>query len=267
MILSLKRYLTLNAPDWFFIPLINFSNRLNGRRAKVRYIEPNIYSVSDDSDTIYCCRRNRLRRYFFGIQDQCARLSRTYLLHNITLCDGDVIIDCGANNGEIGVWARSRKMSYHAFEPETLESRCCDLNDYNGDRNTLRKGLWKTKTTLKWYSKPDSADSSLIEISDTDYVTSVETTTLNDFVDENSIDHIRIFKLEAEGAEPEVLQGALNVLNKIDYIAVDCGYERGVAKNHTFIEVYNILKKHEFDIVAAEFRRVVFLFKRRDAKA
>lgn len=263
MIKFLRCFVTEHAPDSIFLALMNFNNCLKNRNAVVKKHENHVYSVTDGSRTIYTGRRIRLGRYFFGILNQCTSLSRDYLLHNIDFKAGDVVVDCGANNGEIGVWAQAQGMTYFAFEPEPLESRCCDLNNYNGEKKTIRKGLWFEKTTLRWYSKPNSADSSLIEIEDTDNVASVETTTLTDFLSENKIDRIKLFKLEAEGAEPEVLQGALSVLDKIDYISVDCGYERGIGKNHTFMEVYNILKDRDFDIVAAEFRRVVFLFKRR----
>ena len=261
MFLPLKTYLTLHAPDIFYMPLINFSNRVKGRKANVRLHETGIYVVNDGVDNVYTCRRSRLYRYFFGIRKQCNELAGQYMLDKIDFAQGDVVVDCGANNGEIGLWAKSKKVAYYAFEPEILESRCCDLNNFDGAPRPFRKGLWFEKTILRWYSKPESADSSLIALNETENVTSIETSTLADFVTEQGIERIRLFKLEAEGAEPEVLQGALAVLDKIDYIAVDCGYERGAEKNHTFMEVYTILKEHGFEIIAAEFKRVVFLFK------
>jgi len=266
MLKKIQDFIIAYAPDEIFIPLMNVNNKIKQRNAVLQKPEKGIYSVSDGMDVIHSGRRIRLGRYFFGIQKQCATLAKEYIIAGIDYKAGDIIIDCGANNGEIGVWANSKNLTYHAFEPEELEARCCDLNNYGGQKKTNREGLWHEKTTLKWYSKPDTADSSLIEIDETDHVCSIETTTLDDFVREQNIEHIRLFKLEAEGAEPEVLRGALNTLDKIDYIAIDCGYERGTAKTHTFIDVYNILKKHNFEIVSAEFKRVVFLFKRTDAK-
>lgn len=258
----LRNFITQNAPDSLFLGLVNLNNTIKGRPSRVRAQHENIYTVDDGKLLICTPRRSRLGRYFAGVQTQCDRLARDYMLQNINFKDGDVVVDCGANNGEIGVWAQSKNLNYYAFEPEPLEARCCDLNNYSGEPKTIRKGLWNEQTTLQFYSKPETADSSLIEISSNDNVQSVETTTLSAFVKDNNIDRIRLFKLEAEGAEPEVLQGALEVLDKIDYIAVDCGYERGVDQKHTFIEVYSTLKQHGFDIVTAEFKRVVFLFKR-----
>jgi FkbM family methyltransferase len=264
IMLLLKNFITLRAPDWFFIPLVNLNNKIKRRGVRVSLDSRNVYRIQDVNSVIYTCRRSRLGRYFFGIQEQIFSLSKSYLLDHVHVKSKDIIIDCGANNGEIGLWAKNYQLEYYAFEPEQFESRCCDLNNYDGEINTVRKGLWSKKTKLRWYSKPESADSSFVETINPSSVFDVETTTLNDFIHENDIEHVRIFKLEAEGAEPEVLMGCSNVFHLIDYIAIDCGYERGIEQKHTFIEVYNILKKHNFDIVAAEFRRVVFLFKRKD---
>lgn len=265
MMQFLKELIISSAPDDILIFIVNLNNKLKNRPVLLSKFDDDIYALHEGKSVIYTGRRNRAWRYFLGIQKQCDSLARDYMLHNVSFKEGDIVIDCGANNGEIGVWAQQKNLSYYAFEPESIEARCCDLNNYQGETKTIRKGLWHEETTLHWYSKPDSADSSLIEMEDTDHVVSIETTTLNHFVNNNELKHVRLLKLEAEGAEPEVLQGALDVLDRIDYVAVDCGYERGIDKNHTFMEVYRVLKDHGFDIVSAEFKRVVFLFKRDEA--
>lgn len=261
MIKHIQNFIIAYAPDCIFIPLMNLNNTIKSRKAVVTRPEDKIYAVHDGTDTIHTGRRVRLGRYFFGIQAQCTKLAKEYLMNDIPCQSGDVVIDCGANNGEIGIWARHKDLVYYAFEPEALEARCCDLNNYDGKEQTNRKGLWHEPTILHWYSKPDTADSSLIKIDGTDHVHSIETTTLDDFLTSHGIERVKLLKLEAEGAEPEVLRGALHVLHRIEYIAVDCGYERGIEKNHTFMEIYDTLKNHNFEIVAAEFKRVVFLFR------
>lgn len=49
----------------------------------------------------------------------------------------------------------------------------------------------------------------------------------------NSLDKIKILKIEGEGAEPDILQGAASILDRLEYICVDCGPERGLAKDST----------------------------------
>ena len=61
--------------------------------------------------------------------------------------------------------------------------------------------------------------------------------------------NLKLLKLEAEGAEPEVIKGALNLLKNIEYIAADLGPERGFNQESTLKEVVNILLENNFEIV------------------
>ena len=263
MMNSIKKIVINSASDNTFVSLLNLNNKRRGRKVGVTVHEDGLFRVSDvDGAEIYTPRRSRVGRYFSGVKFQCEGLSRQYLLNNIQFEKGDVLIDCGANNGEIGVWAQEKGLQYFAFEPEEKEARCNDLNNYGGENKTVRKALWNENTVLKFFSKPESADSSLIEITGAENVTEVQAITLDSFIAEQGIERVKLFKVEAEGAEPEVLLGALKSLNKIDYIAVECGYERGIDQQHTFLEVYKLLIDNDFEVVDAAFRRVMFLFKR-----
>ena len=42
-----------------------------------------------------------------------------------------------------------------------------------------------------------------------------------------------LLKVEAEGAEPEVLQGLKKNLSRVEFITVDCGFERGLNQKST----------------------------------
>ena len=52
---------------------------------------------------------------------------------------------------------------------------------------------------------------------------------------------IKLLKLEAEGAEPEILEGLGEKLNLVEYISADLGYERGVHCESTLVPVTNYL--------------------------
>jgi len=63
------------------------------------------------------------------------------------------------------------------------------------------------------------------------------------------------------------LQGAEKFVTLADYATVDCGYERGVSQDHTFIEVNDFLTRNGYRAVAAQFRgRVTVLFKNTHVK-
>ena len=241
--------------------LINARLLFRGRPIRVSVENAPIYTVSDSETQIKICRQGRYNRYKRGIKHGINALASDYHLDRLEGLDGGTFIDCGANVGELGIWAKSRNMKYIAFEPEHLEADCCDQNTYGGRALTIRKALWKETTTLEFFHKADTADSSAFSVHDYTSKTFIPATRLDDELDPTKLTHPIIFKLEAEGAEPEVLEGAENFLTLADYVTVDCGYERGEGQDHTFIEVNNILSSAGYRIVSAQFGvRVTLLF-------
>ena len=241
--------------------LINARLIFRGRPIRVAMGNSPIYTVSDGEIQINICRPGRYNRYKRGIKRGIDALAFDYHLDKLKGLDGGTFIDCGANVGELGIWAQSRNMNYIAFEPEHLEADCCDRNNYNGQAFTIRKALWKETTTLEFFHKADTADSSALSVSDYSEKTLVPAVSLDDHLDLSKLSHPVILKLEAEGAEPEVLQGAEKFVTLADYVTVDCGYERGASQDHTFIEVNDVLTRNGFRAIAAQLRgRVTVLF-------
>ena len=241
--------------------LINARLFFRGRPIRVTTENAPVYTVSDGDMQIKICRQGRYNRYKRGIKRGIDALASDYHLDTLEGLDGGTFVDCGANVGELGIWAQSRRMNYIAFEPEQLEADCCDQNNYGGKALTIRKALWKETTTLEFFHKADTADSSAFDVSDYNEKTVIPAVSLDSELDPSKLSRPLILKLEAEGAEPEVLEGAAKFLEIADYVAVDCGYERGQSQDHTFIEVNNQLTCRGYSIVAAKFRgRVTMLF-------
>tara|TARA_B110000483_G_scaffold224595_1_gene283516 strand:+ start:559 stop:960 length:402 start_codon:yes stop_codon:yes gene_type:complete len=63
---------------------------------------------------------------------------------------------------------------------------------------------------------------------------------LDKLIDELNIDKIKLLKIEAEGYDPEVLEGLGDKMRICQYIAVDGGYERVVKSEQTL----KIISKH-----------------------
>jgi FkbM family methyltransferase len=185
------------------------------------------------------------------------------MLHRVDPNTRGAFIDCGANVGELGAFCKARGLDYHPFEPEQLEADCCDRNNFDGQKKTNRLALWNEETTLKFYSKPDNGDSSVIEPDQFTSVKEVPTTTVDSYCRKNGIKEIAVLKIEAEGAEPEILSGAKEALGFSSYVTVDCGFERGVSKASTVVEVVNILTQNGFELVDWDPGRVTFLFRNR----
>lgn len=217
----------------------------------------------DAKNKILFCRWKRARRYRKGVDTGVEVIAKEYGLHSLFIERPGVFIDCGANVGELGIWARDQGFKYVPFEPEELEAICCDVNNFHGADKTSRSALWKENTMLSFYSKPNSADSSVFEIKNNEGIRQLDAVTLDS--NELSLDPTQenILKLEAEGAEPEVLMGAQRTLDAIKYVVADCGYERGIEQNHTFIEVLDFLQGNGYNLVYCNFKkRVTAIFER-----
>jgi FkbM family methyltransferase len=248
--------------------LINLRNRFRGKAQTVRFTgEQGIYVVEDGRDTLYICRRSRHNRSKNGVLAGVERLANEYGLAAIPNLRGGLLVDCGANVGELGVWAARHCMRYISFEPEELEARCCDLSNFKGEHRTHREALWHTDTTLEFYSRPETADGSLIAGNRIVSVRRIPARRLDSMLAAADLGSApTILKVEAEGAEPEVLQGAGALLARFDYVAVDCGRERGPERKDTFVETNTALSDAGFRPVFANFRRLTMLYRNCDRR-
>ncbi len=259
-----RRSMIERMSDQTYIPLANRVNALKGHKHRIGIKENGkIMSVSDGRDEIYICRRNRLWLYKHGIANRIERLSMAYLLHRLPDDLHGAFVDCGANVGELGLYSRARGLEYHAFEPETLEADCCDLNNFSGERKTNRFGLWSHDGELTFYSKPSTGDSSLFETEDHVATSKIPVRSLDSVASEKGLKKIAVLKIEAEGAEPEILHGSTETLKATRFVTVDCGFERGISKESTLVPVLNIMASAGFEIVDWNIGRVSCLFRNR----
>ncbi len=262
---NIENYFSARLPISTYCQVVNLRNKVRGKTHRIRPAhgeDPALHIADDGRDHIYICRMGRHNRYKRGVIAGVERLARDYGLNRLSDLRSGVFIDCGANVGELGIWARQRGFRYIPFEPEALEARCVDLNNFGGQPECIRKALWKEEAELRFYNRADKADSSVFNGENEALSVVIPATTLDAAVDLSDIDGPVIFKLEAEGAEPEVLEGARRSLSRIDWIAVDCGFERGPENAHTFVETNIFLQDHGFRLVAAEFTRVTALYRR-----
>jgi len=220
----------------------------------------NIFKVIDKYDHIYLARLNRHNRYKKGIFYGVNILAEQYSLDKITNLENGILIDCGANIGELGFWAKKKNINYIGFEPESNEFKCLSLNA--GENNRVENvALWNKNEKLKINSLPCSGDSSIFDVPESTTSFEIDGRRLDKLIDSFDTDGPRIFKVEAEGAEPEVLEGAKYILKDIDFITVDCGPERGINQEYTFIAVNNFMLENNFSLVVAKFERVTMLYK------
>ena len=200
-------------------------------------------------------RYRGLIRYVNGLNWQGRMMGRTYGIDKLDFKSGDIIIDCGANFGDILLYFYNlnlRNLVYYGFEPGKLEFDALIKNIENPKTTGLvsNKALGDKDGLQKFYYSPEEADSSLEKPINYSSTFVIETLTLDKFIlKENLSDkRIKLLKLEAEGFEPEILLGARKSLKNIEYICADLGPERGVAQNCTVAEVNVILERAGFSM-------------------
>lgn len=262
-------WLELKSPINFAVKLRNVKCILGGFEQRFGYNEElNLYFVNEGSVTQYFHDRERgFTAYSLGILSRSENLASSYFVDSIeNIQSSDIVIDCGANYGDLYHLLSSilKPESYIAFEPGLEEYRCLSMNTpfsriYNsglGDRN----GIYPFFV----YNSNGNADSSFIQPHAFESIRMVEMRTLDEVIEELKLERIKLLKIEAEGAEPEVLQGDSKNLSKIEYIAIDGGFERGVDEAETLTTCTNFLVKHNFDLVKLSANSMKALYRRND---
>jgi len=208
---------------------------------------------------IYFPHKIRTIMYGRGYNFRLKTLANDYFINKITFNEGDTIVDCGANIGEIYLYFKilqNINIDYYAFEPSINEFECLSLNVKS--KYLYNKALWNKNENLEFYIKSNSADSSIFEINNYEKKINIKGVRL----DSLNFNNIKLLKIEAEGAEPEVLEGAEDILNKCEYVVIDSGPERGKELKETSVSVINFLVKRNFKLININHNRIVLLFKK-----
>lgn len=197
--------------------------------------------------------------YWNGVCNRGLSIGRSYFLDSIIFKDGDIVIDCGANLGDLKLYFDNIKVNveYIAFKPNP--NICTYLQKNIFPSNHYQIALWNESATKEFFVSHHTADSSLIRHPFTNQILKVQAKRL----DELEFRKIKLFKVEAEGAEPEVLIGAEKILKNIEFISADLGPERGMDQKNTIPAVTNYLLSRNFELVYAisPSNRRTFLFK------
>ncbi len=162
--------------------------------------------------------------------------------------------------GDLKLWFENKNISinYYGFEPSPVEFKNLQKNVYPS--KVFNIGFWKSNSKIEFYISSNYGDSSFIKpIKYTKKVT-IPAKKIEDFI----TDKVKLLKLEAEGAEPEILYGAGDKLKFIEYISADLGFERGIDKKSTIGPVTNYLLSNNFELVSIYPRRTCILFRNKN---
>jgi len=182
----------------------------------------------------------------FGINHRIDYLKTCYFLDTINFEDNDYIIDIGANNGDFSR-CFEEKINYVGVEPSPKIFECLKHNIILDNYKCYNEiALDGSEEEVLFYIKDEGADSSAIETKNYTDKIMIKTITLDKIISNTKCKKIKLVKIEAEGAEPEVLMGIKGKFSNIEYIVIDVSAERGVNNNYTIVECVNILAKNNF---------------------
>ncbi len=255
---SLRNLFINKLPDSFFVLLKNVQGVFNG--APERYTSTSGKIQVKQREMLWTTHRNRCHLYSKGLLQRGTSIGKTYLLYNITFRDRDVVIDCGANMGDLQLYFLNLgiDITYVGIEPNPVDFECLFENK-TGSASVLNIALWNEKGSLKFWVDSKTASSSLIEPPSFTEIINVDAVRLDQLALPSKI---KLLKIEGEGAEPEILFGCSGILDRVEFISADVGPERGVDQTSTKKDVVDYLVKNNFEIIEENrYHRKTILFK------
>tara|TARA_B000000532_G_C18877109_1_gene411222 strand:+ start:4166 stop:5023 length:858 start_codon:yes stop_codon:yes gene_type:complete len=236
-----------------------FMNIFFRKESKI-YYKNDLYFKNLENRTISFPNK-RIDRVIINYKKHFNDLLETYCVSDLMLEEDDTVVDCGSNVGELfyALKINNSHFNYYGFEPDPITYRSLHENLKNTSSEIFDYALSNENGQANLYLDSEGADSSLVYFGKVKNY-SVETRTLDSF----KLEKIKLFKLEAEGFEYEVLEGAKNTLKNTDLVTVDYGPEKGLEKNTTASEVTNFLYKNDFKLIKTSKYRHVGLFKNKN---
>jgi FkbM family methyltransferase len=144
-----------------------------------------------------------------------------------TIEQGDIVIDGGAHVGGFSLAAADRGDHVYAVEPDPRVQQALTQTVQDRDNISVHEiALTDHSGELEFLLGPDPSENSFINVDTGEEVEriAVTTSTLEDFIASIEHDAVDFLKLDAEGAEPEVLRGLGET--KPTTVAIDAGPER-----------------------------------------
>jgi FkbM family methyltransferase len=217
------------------------------------------------------CVINRAAGYQKGFKRKGDELASSYGLDMVPLRTGDLIVDVGANVGDLLLYldeiSKVVVVDYLGIEPGTGEFACLESNLKIPEGDVRQIAIGSSCGQQKFFYSPEGADSSLfkpLEASD-EYIVRVQTLDCLLTQEKYSARRIRFLKLECEGGELEALQGAKNSLHRVDYIGADLGFEKGELQESPAPQVIHFLLANGFSVEYFTYPSIIRILFRNNA--
>ena len=216
------------------------------------------YYFVDDEESgrrVFVSHPRRLAYYKEGIPARLANLAGEYCVMDLTFKPSDQVVDVGAHSGEFGLWVEQFGVSYLGIEPDPVAYGALVRNLPDSTLEPVAIGAQAGRAR---FSLATSTGDSSLEVGAGKSIT-VQVKTLDEVVAQVfPSGPIALLKIEAEGFEPEVLQGGAETLGRTELVTVDAGEER--SGQSTAPACINYLLGSGFKLRRVFLRRGIFLF-------
>ena len=235
----------------------------------IKKISDKHFVVNTEEGTVNTAVVYRCLNLSSGLEWRVNHLAKSYgvdYFNKVFEKKNPTVIDIGANIGEFSIYCAKKnsrvfsiehdkavfpllKLNMNKFFPLTVSSFNLSVSNKTGDQNIFYGTLHGSTTIISPEVKNlFNEQMDINKFSPEDRVWDrTSGITLDDFIDINKIESIDLIKCDAEGAEPEIIEGLKKNAAKVGYITIDTGPERN--GEPTTQDVIKLLDERNFEII------------------
>ncbi len=252
-----------------FLSNLGIKNKI--KEFKIKKVTDVHYTVDTEEGIINTPTVFRCLNFSSGFNKRIEFLANSYgspVFENVFKKNASNIIDIGANIGEFSIYCVKRNSNVFSIEHDKAAYSMLKLNTkkFFDKINTFNLTISNNSGFEEIFYDTITGGTTLIKPLKTDnyknldfkkfspekkVVSKSNSLTLDDFIEKNKISLVDLIKCDAEGAEPEIIQGLKKNSEKVDYIAIDTiGERNGEDTTETVVKLllernFKILKRPE----------------------
>lgn len=204
-------------------------------------------------------------------EEYCKKFTREKIIANAIQSDNPVLFDIGAHFGESVEYLRSifPNSLIYSFEPDPVSFDVLKNKKYSNNpcfnmavsrqtgkmafyqneishTNSLLKINLNSKDSIRISEELSKKSSSYYDKINNEV--EVEVITLDDFIIDNDIESIDLLKIDVQGGEIQVLEGASIALGKAKAVILEAAFYDFYEKRTTFYDIENVLLPFGFSM-------------------